>query len=220
VHALCANIRALARAGVVRIDYRADPDATWDEAALALWGREHQTLVTWLVGARSAGRQLPELPAWQAIAAGAARAEDPAACATDPRSETARRLLAAQATAVRELCAALGRPTVAGSIAGPLAKAAVLAAAVTGMAGCQTNGPMNMRADASRDVNQTRDVGMGGGICAIQIDFDALAPKDLLPPGTDDASDAGSAIDGEEADTADAYASVGGVCPAPIGGIC
>jgi hypothetical protein len=74
--------------------------------------------------------------------------------------------------------------------------------------------------DAGRDANQTRDVGIGGGICAIQIDRDALAPADLLPPGMDDAPDGGSAIDGDQADSADAYVSVGGLCPAPIGGIC
>jgi hypothetical protein len=220
VHALCANIRALARAGVARIDYQADPDPTWDEAALALWRREHQRLVTWLVGARSAGQRLPELPAWQAIAADLARAQGPDAFATGPLSEIARRLLAAQVTAVRELCAALGRPVEARSVASPFAKAAVLAAAVTGLTACQANGPMNLRADASRDTNQTRDVGMGGGICAVQIDFDALAATDLPLSDTADAASDGSSIDGEEVDTADAYAPVGGICPAPIGGIC
>jgi hypothetical protein len=182
VATLCADIRALAREGAPCIDYVADPDAAWDETAVELWRREHERLATWMVGARSAGQRLPELPPWQAIEAQRQGAS--------PISQPARVL-----------------PT-----ANPLARAALLAAAVAGMAACQSNGPMNVKADAGRDTNQTRDVGIGGGICAVQIDRDALASADL-PRATDNASGGGSAIDGDQADTADAYS-------APIGGIC
>ncbi len=182
VATLCADIRALAREGAPCIDYVADPDAAWDETAVELWQREHERLATWMVGARSAGQRLPELPAWQAI------------------------------EAQRQGASPISRPARVLPTANPLVKAAMLAAAVAGMAACQSNGPMNVKTDAGQDTNQTRDVGIGGGICAIQIDRDALAPTDLLP-ATDNASGGGSAIDGDQADTADAYVE-------PIGGIC
>jgi hypothetical protein len=221
VETLCARIRALAREGALRIVYVADPDAAWDETAIELWRREHERLATWMVGARSAGQKLPELPAWQAIERSFAREASPTSPdAGDRIPEIAQRLLAAQVAAVREVRTASRRPAPALPVAHPLAKAALLAAAVTGMAACQSNGPMNVKTDASNDTNQTLDVGIGGGICAIQIDRDALGPAEPLPSGTDDASDGGLAIDGDQADTADAYVSVGGLCPAPIGGIC
>jgi uncharacterized protein len=69
VGSLCANIRALGRMGFDRIVYLPDYDAPWDEAALASWRREHQRLATWMIGARSAGKSVPELPAWKAIEA-------------------------------------------------------------------------------------------------------------------------------------------------------
>jgi len=225
VETLCASIRALARDGALRIVYMADPDAAWDERAVELWRREHERLATWMVGARSAGQRLPELPAWQAIEARLvqeARATSPAAAGRTDTTipEIEQRLLATQVAAVREVGTAIRRPARGLPVAHPLAKAAMLAAAVTGMAACQSNGPMDVKPDAASDSAQTRDVGIGGGICALQIDRDALAPADLLPPGTDDASSGGSAIDGDQADTADAYLSGGGVCPVPIGGIC
>ena len=223
VGSLCANIRALARQGAERIVYVADRDAAWDEMAVELWRREHERLATWMVGARSAGQRLPELPAWRAIEARLVQGASPISPDADGIAgdcASARRLLAAQVSAVREVCAAIGRRGRARPAAYPLAKAAMLAATVTGMAACQSNGPMNVRPDAASDTNQTRDVGIGGGICAMQIDPDAFAPADVLPPGTEDASDGVSAIDGDQADTADAYMPVGGVCPVPIGGIC
>jgi radical SAM protein with 4Fe4S-binding SPASM domain len=66
---LCANVRALARLGLERIAYLPDYLAGWDEVSLALWRREHQRLATWMIGARAAGRRLPDLPAWRAIEA-------------------------------------------------------------------------------------------------------------------------------------------------------
>jgi uncharacterized protein len=69
VGSLCASIRTLARLGFKRVVYLPDYDAHWDESALALWQREHERLVTWMVGARSAGKKVPELPAWKAIEA-------------------------------------------------------------------------------------------------------------------------------------------------------
>jgi uncharacterized protein len=69
VGSLSASIRALSRMGFQRIVYLPDYEARWDEAALRLWRREHQRLATWMVGARSAGGNLPELPAWKAIEA-------------------------------------------------------------------------------------------------------------------------------------------------------
>ena len=213
VDSLCANIHALARNGALRIDYVADPEAAWDETAVELWRREHERLATWMVGARSAGQRLPELPAWQAIEASFAQKTSPTSPDAGNRiPEIAQRLLAAQVAAVREVRAASRRPTRALPVAHPLAKAALLAAAVTGMAACQSNGPVNAETDAGSDTNQTRDVGIGGGICAMQIDRDALGPAEPLPSGTDDASDGGSAIDGDQADTADAYVPIGGIC--------
>ena len=69
IGSLCANIRALARMGFCRVVYLPDYDARWDEHALALWRREHQRVATWLVGAKGAGKQVPDLPAWRAIEA-------------------------------------------------------------------------------------------------------------------------------------------------------
>jgi hypothetical protein len=222
VASLCSDIRALARAGALRIVYVADCDAAWDGASVELWRREHERLATWMVGARSAGQRLPELPAWQAIAGrlveGAEVGSNDAGGLSGDRA-IARRLLLAQVAAVRELGAARGRP--ARPAASPLAKSAMLAAAVAGMAACQASGAMDVKPDAASDTNQTRDVGIGGGICAIQTDRDALAPADVqqLLLGRD-ASDEGSVIDGDQAEAADAYLGAGGVCPAPIGGIC
>jgi hypothetical protein len=217
VGTLCASIRVLAREGALRIDYLADPDAGWDEVAVELWQREHERLVTWVVGARSAGKSVPELPAWHAIEAGPvedASAPSPAVaeCSGDRASEIARRLRAAQVAAVLEMRAASHRLACAAPVAHPWATAAMLAATVTGMAACQSNGPMGVKPDAATDTNQTRDLGMGGGICATQIGPDALPSADVWPPAMADADDGGGAIDGEPTDTADAYVRVGGIC--------
>jgi radical SAM protein with 4Fe4S-binding SPASM domain len=69
VGSLCANVRALARMGFARVAYLPDDTVHWDAEALALWRREHQRMVTWMVGAHGAGRQVPDLPAWRAIEA-------------------------------------------------------------------------------------------------------------------------------------------------------
>jgi hypothetical protein len=223
VASLCSDIRALAREGALRIVYVADCDAAWDGASEELWRREHERLATWMIGARSAGQRLPELPAWQAIAGrlveGAEVDSDDAGGLSGDHA-IARRLLVAQVAAVRELGAARGRPVRAKPAATPLVKSAMLAAAVAGMAACQATSAMGPKPDAASDTNQTRDVGIGGGICAIQTDRDALAPADVQQLLGRDASDEGSVIDGDQADAADANLGAGGVCPAPIGGIC
>jgi uncharacterized protein len=69
VEHLGANVRTLASLGFGRIVYLPDHAAAWDEPALALWRREHERLATWRVGAKSAGRKVPDLPAWRAIEA-------------------------------------------------------------------------------------------------------------------------------------------------------
>jgi len=217
VGSLCADIRALARQGVARIVYAADRDAIWDAAAIELWRREHARLATWIIGARSAGQKTPELPAWRAIEDRLMRGTSAVPPELDGAS--AEVLVAAQVAAVQEVCAANGRRGRARP-AHPLATAAMLAATVTGMAACGSNGAMNARPEAGSDTNQTRDVGIGGGICAAQIDRDALAPAEVLPMGAGDTRDGGASMDGDQVDAEDAYMPAGGVCPAPIGGIC
>jgi radical SAM protein with 4Fe4S-binding SPASM domain len=292
VGALCANLRALGRMGFERIVYLPDYDAGWDEAAIALWRREHQRLTTWMVGARAAGKQPPALPAWQAIAARLVRGQprrrcgagldqvsitpeggihpcyrfayakdaeawrlgdvrdgtldagkvtrleradvshlrpERGACSTCPAAdgcthhcpalgflasgdvdrvpEIACRLLEAQVAAVRELCAASGRAARPRTPPLPWARTAALAAAVAGLGACKSNDALPPL-DAG-NANQTRDVGVGGGICAVQINRDASAPTDLAATDTE-------SLDGDEPDTADAgYIPVGGIC-APL----
>jgi radical SAM protein with 4Fe4S-binding SPASM domain len=296
VGSLCANIRTLARYGFERIVYLPDYDARWNQTTLLLWRREHERLVTWVLGARSAGKQVPELPAWKAIEARLRRglprrrcgagvdqvtvtpdgglfpcyrfpyAQDAeawrlgnvsdgithperiallerldanrlqperGACASCPAAdgcthhcpalgflasgdvsrvpETACRLMEAQVAAVRELCAAVPRTRRAGPLAGPLwAKAAMVAVAATGVAGCERH-QILLKPDGG-DANQTRDVGMGGGICAVQIDPDAPTSQDVASAIGDAAAIDMQAIDGEEADSKDAYVWIGGIC--------
>ena len=292
VGSLCSNIRALGRMGFERIVYLPDYDAGWDEAALALWRREHERLATWIVGARSAGTSVPELPAWKAIEArllrGAPRrrcgagidqvtvapdgglypcyrfayAKDAhawrlgdvrdgvldrekvarlehadadrlrperGACAACPAAdgcthhcpavgflatndvervpEIVCRLMEAQVEAVRELCASMRRTARAKPALRPWARAAMVAAAATGLAACESNGPAMPRPDAS-DAKQTQDVGMGGGICAVEFKLDAALPADVAAVDSE-------AIDGDHVIDRDAYTYVGGVC-APL----
>jgi uncharacterized protein len=67
VDRLCANLRFVAGLGFARIIYQPDHTASWDETSLALWEREHRRIATWLLGALSARKPIPELPAWRAI---------------------------------------------------------------------------------------------------------------------------------------------------------
>lgn len=299
VGALCSNVRALGRMGFERIVYLPDYDTDWDDTALSIWRREHQRLATWMLGARSAGRNPPELPAWKAIAArlrGAARRRcgagidqvtvtpdgglypcyrfayaknarawrlgdvcdgivhpekvarleravandlrpEHGSCAECPAAEgcthhcpalgfiatadvervpgTVCRLMAAQVEAVRELCAASRHTAQTKATVPPWKKAAAVVAAVTGLAACQNQSPLPPKPDGG-DAGQTRDVGVGGGICAVQIDWDALAPVDsaIERHSADTASIDSQAIDGDDADKEDAsWVPVGGVCP-------
>jgi len=284
VGSLCANIRALGRMGFDRIVYLPDYDAPWDEAALASWRREHQRLATWMIGARSAGKSVPELPAWKAIEARLVRrvprrrcgagidqvtvapdgevfpcyrfayaqdaqvwrlghvrdgildAEKVArleqadvarlrperrACASctaadgcthhcpavgflatgdvDRVPDIVCRLMEAQVAAVRELCVAFQGTARSKPVARPWARAAAVAAALAGMAACQSNSPAKLRPDAS-DAKQVQDLGVG--------------KPDAAPP-VDTAGVDGEAIDGGHVIDWDAYTYVGGVCMLP-----
>jgi hypothetical protein len=206
-----------------------DCDADWGEMALASWQREHQRLATWIIGARSAGKKVPELAPWTAIearlqgGAGSAcapadgcthgpAAEVPAGAHVESAAEIGSRLQEMQAAAVRELRAALQRPARASTVPHAWAKTAVVAAAVAGMAACQPSGPLRLKPDAGGDANQTRDLGAGGGICAVQFDRDALAPTDAPAPGADDVADGGQAVDADQGDAEDAYHPIPGIC--------
>ncbi len=127
----------------------------------------------------------------------------------------------AQVAAVRQLCAAVPGQARAKSGSSPWARAAVVATAVTGLAACQQSTPLQARPDAS-DANQTRDVGIGGGICAVQLNPDAVPLDDILPSNADGGDAGGQAVDADQSDAEDAYLPVGGVCPVvlPAGGIC
>ena len=292
VASLCASIRALGRMDFERIVYLPDYDACWDEAALSLWRREHQRLATWMVGARSAGHSVPELPAWKAIEArllrGAPRRRcgagidqvtvtpdgglhpcyrfayaknaqswqlgdvregvlDPekvarlegadvdrlrperGACAACPAAdgcthhcpavgflatgdvervpEIVCHLMEAQVEAVRELCTAMRRPARAKPTLHPWARAAMVAAAATGLAACESNGPVQPRPDAG-DAKQTQDAGVGGGLCPVEFKLDAALPADVATIDSE-------AIDGDQAIEWDAYTYGGGICMPP-----
>lgn len=85
VDRLCANLRALARLGLQRIVYQPDFSTVWNDVALAAWEREHQRLTTWLVGATSARKPVPDLPAWRAIEARLLRGANRAGCGAGVR---------------------------------------------------------------------------------------------------------------------------------------
>ena len=85
VDRLCANVRAVARLGLQRIVYQPDFSAVWNDVALVAWEREHRRLTTWLVGARSARKPIPNLPAWRAIEARLARGTKRAGCGAGVR---------------------------------------------------------------------------------------------------------------------------------------
>ena len=117
------------------------------------------------------------------------------------------RLMEAQVEAVRELCAAM-RPTARSKPAlRSWARAAMVAAAATGLAACESSGPAKPQPDAG-DAKQVQDLGVGGGLCAIEIKLDASTPADAT--GVD-----GEAIDGGQVIDWDAYTYVGGVCMLP-----
>jgi radical SAM protein with 4Fe4S-binding SPASM domain len=85
VDRLCANLRFVADLGLSRIVYQPDHMATWDEHALALWEREHRRIATWLLGAMSARKPIPELPAWRAIESRLVRGSKRAHCGAGVR---------------------------------------------------------------------------------------------------------------------------------------
>jgi len=85
VDRLCANLRFVADLGLSRIVYQPDHTATWDEHALALWEREHRRIATWLLGAMSARKPIPELPAWRAIESRLVRGSKRAHCGAGVR---------------------------------------------------------------------------------------------------------------------------------------
>ena len=64
---LAANVRHLARLGFSQIVYLVAYEKEWDDHAIALWGREHRRLGTWLIGAHGAGTNVPDLPAWRSV---------------------------------------------------------------------------------------------------------------------------------------------------------
>jgi radical SAM protein with 4Fe4S-binding SPASM domain len=114
------------------------------------------------------------------------------------------RLLVPQVAAVRELCTASGRAARTRTTPHPWARAAAVAAAIAGLGACKSSDVLPSL-DAG-NTEQTRDVGIGGGICAVQVDRDALAPTDAAATDTE-------SLDGDEPDVADAgYIPVGGIC--------
>jgi len=82
---LCANLRAVARLGLQRIVYQPDFSAAWNDVSLAAWEREHRRLTTWLVGAVSARKPIPDIPAWRAIEARLLRGAKRAGCGAGVR---------------------------------------------------------------------------------------------------------------------------------------
>jgi radical SAM protein with 4Fe4S-binding SPASM domain len=85
VDRLCTNLRFVAGLGLSRIIYQPDHTATWDEPLLVLWEREHRRIATWLLGAMSARRAIPELPAWRAIESRLVRGRKRAHCGAGVR---------------------------------------------------------------------------------------------------------------------------------------
>jgi radical SAM protein with 4Fe4S-binding SPASM domain len=286
---LCASVRALSRMGFERIVYLPDYDAAWDQISLSLWRREHQRLATWMIGARSAAKPVPELPAWKAIAArlqrrvprrrcgagieqvtvtpdgglypcyrfayakgadvwrlgdvrdGVVHAEKLAlleradvdrlhpegrSCASCSAAdgcthhcpavgflssgdvhhvpEAVCQLMEAQVASVRELCAASFYAPRTKPAAHPWAKAAAVAAALTGLAACESSSTQ-AKPDAS-DANQTHDAGIGDELRDGQFD---RAPQILLDAA---GPDAGQTIDADQLDSQDSYLPIGGMC--------
>lgn len=66
---LASNVRALARLGFRRIVYLPDFDAAWSDEAIETWAREHRRIGTWMLGARGAGKPLPDLPSFRGVEA-------------------------------------------------------------------------------------------------------------------------------------------------------
>jgi uncharacterized protein len=122
--------------------------------------------------------------------------------------EIACRLMEAQVASVRLLVARSRGMAKPKSASPGWAAAALLAAAITGTAGCGQSAPAQPPTPDAGDAGVTNDVGIVGGICAVQINPD-LAP-DLEP-----AVDAG-AIDADDtsvdADEPDMGMPVGGTC--------
>jgi radical SAM protein with 4Fe4S-binding SPASM domain len=66
---LLENLRSVVRAGFASVLYLPAYEARWDDRALAQWRTQHERIATWLVGRRSAGRPVPDLPAWRGVLA-------------------------------------------------------------------------------------------------------------------------------------------------------
>ncbi len=85
VDELASNVRALARRGFRRIVFLPAFEEDWTDEAIALWEREHRRLATWIVGARSAGRRLAELPTLSGLEARLTRSTPRRACGAGER---------------------------------------------------------------------------------------------------------------------------------------
>ena len=83
----------------------------------------------------------------------------------------------------------------------------MVAAAATGLAACESNGPVQPRPDAG-DAKQTQDAGVGGGLCPVEFKLDAALPADVATIDSE-------AIDGDQAIEWDAYTYGGGICMPP-----
>ena len=82
---LASSVRRLARLGFGRILYLPAFEAEWDDAAIATWAREHRRIGTWIVGARSAGLPVPDLPDFRAVEERLARGAPRRACGAGVR---------------------------------------------------------------------------------------------------------------------------------------
>ncbi len=82
---LASSVRRLARLGFGRILYLPAFEAEWDDTAVATWAREHRRIGTWLVGARSAGLAVPDLPDFRAVEERLSRGTPRRACGAGNR---------------------------------------------------------------------------------------------------------------------------------------
>lgn len=64
---LAHNVRAIHRLGFRKIVFLPDFEQPWSEEAIEQWATQHRLIGTWLIGARGAGAQVPDLPVWRGI---------------------------------------------------------------------------------------------------------------------------------------------------------
>jgi uncharacterized protein len=119
--------------------------------------------------------------------------------------EVACRLMQAQVESVRELCAQKAQSSRKPSAVRPLAAAAVMAAAITGVASCQLYPTYAGLQDAG-DAKLARDEGI-----SVVIVYPDASP-DRAPVAEPNAIDTAAAIDGDSPDMADPYPHGGGTC--------